>query len=237
MKVLVVIALIVCAYLVYDAARFALLVRKSSAVVAQSAPFEREIGKRSILVLGDSTAASVGSAPDESVPGRLAKYLDASVENYAKSGARVADLAGQLSRAKQTSYDVVLIQIGANDVMRFTDWSTFEANLDSVLKKAREKSSRVLLLTAGKIGDAPIFPWFVRSMLNARTADARERAMRIAEKHGAVYVDIYARESPFEADIQRYYSVDLLHPSGDGYAFWFSIVREYVEKEWPELTK
>ena len=64
---------------------------------------------RSMLVLGDSTAVGVGSEPEKSVPGRLARYLSASVESYAESGGVTRDLLPQSQQARKDYYDLVHI--------------------------------------------------------------------------------------------------------------------------------
>lgn len=226
------------AYIGYESVRVISLARAGREMAARAVAYQRDDPalSRTMLVLGDSTAVGVGAAPRESVPARLANLIGASVENHAKSGAHTRVLKEQLAQAKRGGYDLILIQAGANDVIFFGTPAEAERELELVLAGARKLSNRVVLLTSGKIGDAPIFPWVFRGYLNVRTADLRERFMRLAEQYGAVYVDIYARSNPFGTDPKRYYAPDFLHLSGEGYAFWFDIVEEYVEKRWPELT-
>ena len=81
-------------YGVFVGVRFWGRVQISRALVAASVKYERAEGTKHLLVLGDSTAASVGSPPDVSVPGRLGRAIDAAVENNATSGAKTENLEG-----------------------------------------------------------------------------------------------------------------------------------------------
>lgn len=227
----------VISYVMYDVARMSGLVTASRTLVRNATPFARVDGTTHLLVLGDSTAVGVGADAAASVPGRLAKHLRASVENHSKSGARAGDIMGQLEQTRRYSYDLVLIQVGANDVIKLRSLRKAEKSLDEALAYAKDMSPRVLILTGGKIGDAPFFSPLLRPLMNARAADLRERFMRIAEKHDAVYVDIFSRSSPFEDDPARYYASDKLHLSPDGYGYWFEIVREEILKRWPDFGR
>lgn len=236
MKIATIVLMVLALYFAFESVRLYILVLKSRELVERGVAYTNATGSHNLLVVGDSTAVGVGSDGSLSVPGRLSQHLDASVENYAVSGARTHDVVSQLNQAQKGTYDIILIQVGANDVIHFTNFSELEKSLETVLTAATSKSNRVLLLTAGKIGDAPLFPWFARPLFNARTVKVRELFQNQAQDHGVQYVDIYSRESPFEADVTRYYAPDYLHLTGEGYGFWFSIVREYVEQKWPDLV-
>jgi len=228
--------LVVAAYVAYEYIRMSALIRVSGVLVAEAQPYQSGTGTVSVLVLGDSTAVGVGATSSESVAGRLGAYLHASVENHAKSGAVTADLAGQIAQAKNTRYDIVLIQIGANDIIRFHAPSTTAAQLDAALASLQPKSDRIVLLTAGKVGEAPLFPRLFGWLWTWQTARLREQFMTTLAKHNAAYVDLYAKPDPFNADPARYYAPDGLHLTGDGYAFWFDALRETVHSSWPDLS-
>ncbi|MEN9561552.1 MAG: hypothetical protein RIQ56_825 [Candidatus Parcubacteria bacterium] len=193
--------------------------------------------EKTVLVVGDSTAVGVGGKGELSVPGRLSQWLNASIENYGKSGARTRDITEQLSRAKLARYDLLLIQIGANDVIYFSSIGRTQQELLEVLHLAKKKSDKVLLLTAGDIGDAPVFSFPINEIFSARTRALRKHFSETAARLGIVYVDIYAKPSPFGSDPTRYYAPDGLHLSGDGYGYWFSIVQKYVQENWPNIVR
>jgi lysophospholipase L1-like esterase len=183
----------------------------------------------SLLVLGDSTAVGVGSTPEKSVPRQLAEYLSASVENYAKSGAVISDIAAQRTKARNDSYDTILIQIGANDILRVSSLSKAAAEFDAQLEAVSKISDRVIVLTAGDVGNAPVFVWPLSTIVSYRTQVLREYFIEICKKHSAIYIDIYAEPDIISTDIQKYYAPDRFHLSGEGYAYWFSLVVKQLE--------
>lgn len=176
---------------------------------------------KSILILGDSTAAGVGAAsPEQSTAGRLSHALNARVENHSKSGALVKDMEGQLKKAKESSYDLILLQIGANNIIYFKSLDAAAASLDALLPELRKRSSTVVLLTAGDVGKATLWPVPLGWFYTKRTLYMREKFMDLALKHGVKYLDLYSLPDPFLTDVPRYYAKDKLHLSGDGYAVW-----------------
>lgn len=237
MKVTLLLAVgVLLAYLVYEIVPIANAVRVSADLVVRTRGFERAGGIRSMLVLGDSTAVGVGaSEPQYSVAGRLSALLDASAENHAVSGAITPDLAAQIKEAERNHYDLILVQIGANDVIKLRSLAKADAALQSALTELVQKSDRIVILTAGKIGNAPLFPWFVAPIVTHRAALLRDRFIATIAATDAAYVDLYAIRDPFNTDPARYYALDGLHLADDGYAFWYEEVRKVLEARWPEL--
>lgn len=234
---LIILLVAILAYCAYEAVRiYGLLQVAKSNPLRATVPFTREKGTHAMLVLGDSTAVGVGTDPLYSVPARVSQLIDASVENYAKSGAVVEDLDEQLSRAKIRHYDFILIQAGANDVIHFRSLAVAQEQMDALLNKVSQYSDRVILLTAGKIGEAPIFPVVLRPVLTSRAADLRQRFMHSAEQRGVKYVDLFTTSEQFQSDPQRYYGKDMLHLSADGYGLWYQEVQKVIAKNWQELV-
>jgi lysophospholipase L1-like esterase len=234
--VLIALSVLVVGYVGFEFFRIARLAFTSVKLTEEAMPFIRTGGTRSMLVLGDSTAVGVGSAAQETVAGRLAQLLDSSAENYAKSGALTADLSGQISSATREHYDIVLVHIGANDIIRFHSVGETASELDEALVVLREKSDHVVLLTAGKVGEAPFFPQLFSWLWTRQAARLRTVFMTTAEKRGVAYVDLFSAPDPFSEDPVRYYAPDGLHLTGAGYGFWFEEVRKEIESRWPEFT-
>lgn len=237
MRYLFILLALVAAYLAFETARSVSFIRISARLISEAKPFEKASGTRSMLVLGDSTAVGVGAPSDGTVAGRLSAALDASVENYAVSGAQTRDLKGQIDRAKKSSYDLILVHIGANDIIRFHSVKDTSALLDESLARLRGKSEHVVLLTAGKVGKAPFFPHGLGWIWTVRSKALRSSFMPVAEKNGVAYVDLYTMPDPFNADPDRYYAPDGLHLTGDGYGFWYEATQAEMEKKWPDLLR
>ena len=211
--------------------------QRSAPLIRATPPYTREDATltRRILILGDSLAVGVGAPSDMTVAGRLAPSFNANVENYAKSGAQTKDLDAQLSQAKNNRYDLILIQMGANDIIQLRSLETAAGNMDRAITSARQKSDRVAFLLVGNVGAAPLWPWPWPSIYTSRTLDLRKRYLALAQKHDVLFVDIYTRDDIFASDPDRYYADDQLHLTADGYETWHEIISEDVRSRWPEL--
>jgi lysophospholipase L1-like esterase len=236
MKIIISITLLIAiVYAGYEYIRIQNLIGKSKVLIAAAVPYQNATGTISILVIGDSTAAGVGaSSPSESTAGLLGASLHASVENHAVSGAVTADMQGQLAQAKLKHYDLVLIQDGANDVVSFHSLANVNMQMQALLSNVQHYSDHVVLLTAGKIGDAPLIPWLFSGLINARAAKLQSLFTASAAQAGAAYVDLSGSQSDaFSNDPAKYYAADTFHPSSAGYALWFDAIKETIAAQWP----
>ena len=104
-----------------------------------------------ILAFGDSLTAGLGLAPHQSFPAQLAARLkadgyDVIVDNGGVSGDTTADGRARLDWAMGDHPDVVLLELGANDMLRGLDPERAEANLDAMLQKLKAAKRKVLLI-------------------------------------------------------------------------------------------
>lgn len=187
---------------------------------------------RALLVLGDSTAVGVGaSRSEDSLAARMADEIRASrVENYAVSGARVRDLTEQLSAAQLEEYALILIGIGANDVVRFADAQTSAATLSEAMK-GLPLHHKLVVYMAGNLGGTNLFPSFMNEQYRQRTLAYHAAFARVVSEQGGTYVNLYAdpEDDPFAKDPERYLAQDGFHPSSDGYALWFEKIRNVLQ--------
>jgi lysophospholipase L1-like esterase len=190
------------------------------------------------LVAGDSTAVGTGAKdPLDSVAGRLgARYPEADITNVSENGLRLAGLKEKLEALPERRYDLILIQIGANDVVNFTALDDVTSRLRSVLDLAEKQSEMTVVLTSGNIGLSPIFKPPFSNLISWRTRQVRDIFMEeIGARDQVRYVDLYREKGnePFNTDVPRYYAADLFHPSGEGYGLWF----RDIEKVLPEFRR
>lgn len=179
-----------------------------------------------IVVVGDSTAVGVGASdPKHSISGLIGKeYPNIQITNLGVSGAKVQDVFAQLDTLKPGSVDCILIQIGGNDIVRFTDLQQLEHDLELLISTAQTHSKHVVVMTSGNVGTATIFPAGTRWIFGIRTRQVREVFLKATEKMHVQYVDLYKEKNqdPFAQDPVRYYAKDSFHPSSDGYAVWYT---------------
>lgn len=140
-----------------------------------------------ILAFGDSLTAGFGVAPDKAFPVQLAARLkadgyDVTVDNGGVSGDTTADGLARLDWTMGDHPDVVLVELGANDMLRGLAPAQAAANLDKILAKLRATHAKVLLIgfraasnwgadyekafdaiypTLAKKYDVPLYPFFL----------------------------------------------------------------------------
>jgi lysophospholipase L1-like esterase len=195
---------------------------------AQSCPD----GYRNIVVVaGDSTAFGVGALPAESTAGRLAAaFPHARVVNVAKSGNRIGHVVQQLDRADCPSADLVLIQACANDVLEFRPARKVEADLRAAIARARKLSRNIVLMPGHDFSVAPFFLRPISILIKRHATKVHATVKRVCAEEGIILVDLFRDPAtePFVKEPRRYYCPDWLHPSGEGYAIWFSILTAQV---------
>ena len=222
-------------YLVASYGLFAYRISVGKQLAREAKAYSRDGGfNMSILVVGDSTAVGTGSTPEESVAGYLAEHFNAGVENHAVNGAQLKDATKQLDLARMSTYDFVIIHAGANDVIYGSTQDDVETYSAVVVEKAQALSERVVVISSGDIGEAPIWPFPLDRIFTKRTKAVRSIIKPTVEEKGAAYIDLLALDTPFASDPKRYYAPDLLHLSGEGYRVWFEAMREAIENKWSE---
>jgi lysophospholipase L1-like esterase len=115
---------LIVAYPIYRAMKLA------TQLVSETKPYEQhpENPTQNFLVAGDSTAAGVGSVDNKlSTAGRLgAQFPDAEITNLGVSGDRLQDLLKTLKNLSNQRFDLILLQIGANDITHFTPYKKID---------------------------------------------------------------------------------------------------------------
>jgi lysophospholipase L1-like esterase len=222
------VAVAVFVVFVLDATRFYVHLQKSKKLIEASEPFQRinDQADKKILVLGDSTAVGTGvKDPLQSTAGRLGElYPEAEIRNLAQNGLRVKDLSALIDELDaEERYSLILIQVGANDIIRFTPMEEIERSVDEILARLSQQSDKIVILHSGNVGQAPLFPIYMRPVFSGRSFQMREIYQRLSEKHGTEYVNLIASNvgESFQRYPRKYYAQDLLHLSGEGYGLWF----------------
>jgi len=237
MKLLIIIFLILVAiYLVYGhPIRRAIKVSKT--IEENSLAYEQnpKDAVKNILVLGDSTAVGTGaSKPEDSIAGRLGKdFPNATIKNISKNGLKIMELSNIIKDLPESDekYDLLIIQIGANDITFFSSKKEIKDNLDSVLEFANENSNKTLILTSGDIGSSPVFKFPVSYIYTKRTRNIQSIFREKIKNYDSVsYVDLFTKENNdlFNNQPQKYYAKDFFHPSSDGYGVWYNSTKSHL---------
>ena len=104
-----------------------------------------------ILAFGDSLTAGLGLAADDAFPTQLetklkAEGVDVRVVDAARSGDTTADGLARLDWALAGKPNLVLLELGANDMLRGLSPAKAAANLDAMLGKLKAAKVKVLLI-------------------------------------------------------------------------------------------
>ena len=157
--------------------RTTLLIAKNSSWVRNSHPFQQinVHAKLKILFIGDSTAVGTGAKdPRDSVAGRFGRdFSQAHILNLGINGQATHQLAETIDPKSLGRYDLVVVQIGGNDILRFTNLSNLEKDLDHLLTKVHQISDKIVLLHSGNVGLAPFFPRFLQRFWTEQTLRVR----------------------------------------------------------------
>ncbi len=240
MKIAVILLIIVAAgvvsYLLWGHQAFRFV--RSAVLIIQAQPYERVIQDApTILIVGDSTAYGTGARRSEdTIAGRIAHDHTAySIVNKGKNGQTVRALVETFQEGEMGKDNaLILIQIGGNDILQFTDLSLLRKDVQELFILAKQHAPRVIVMTSGNVGGASAFAPYgsERSVrYEQQTRAVRDLFIEEAEASGVLYVDLL--EEPhndvFIQKPERYLASDGLHPSSEGYGVWYEHVRPVVE--------
>ena len=212
-------------------------VGRARAFAAVGRSFERRRGDVDgprVLVLGDSTGVGVGAhRPEESIAGLLATDLpDADIVNVSRSGARVAGALAQTRACRLAGlhFDVALLHVGGNDVMRATPRQQLADDCDRLLIELAGLADRTVWLGPPNIGLVPLFPAPFSWLFRARSRAAAALFARCASAHGVAFIDFSAGEhsARFSRRRREHFAVDGLHPNSASYSYGYAAARRII---------
>ena len=138
---------------------------------------------RTILAFGDSLTAGYQLRPGEGFAPQLEKALrangrDVGVVNGGVSGDTTAQGRARIAwglAGMKVKPDLVIIELGANDMLRGQSPATAKANLDAIIKEFRKRGLRVIL--AGMMAQPNLGPAYAREFNSLFPALARSNGV------------------------------------------------------------
>ena len=172
------------------------------------AAVEAKLDPVRIVALGDSLTAGFGLRSSEAFPVRLqaalrAKGYTVTVANAGVSGDTSAGALARMSRSIPKGTDLVIVELGANDILRGVSPASMETNLDRILSQLRAGGSEVVL--AGMIAPPSMGNGFSRSF------DVIYQ--RLARKHSATLYPFFLKGVAGRRELNL---PDGLHPNAAG---------------------
>jgi acyl-CoA thioesterase-1 len=168
-----------------------------------------------ILAFGDSLVAGYGLPESEGFVPQLQAWLrangapDATVLNAGVSGDTTAGGLARIGWALEGDVDAVIVELGANDMLRGLDVGQMQQNLDGILDAVVARNLPVLL--AG----IPAPPNFGKDYARAFKATFKD----LAAEHDAIYVGSFLAgmgRSGNVREVMRLMQRDGLHPTAEG---------------------
>lgn len=179
-----------------------------------------------VAVLGDSSVTAPGVAGAHEiwvslVCGRLAETRHVLLQSFAVGGSMAHDvIAEQLDDAIAFEPDMVLVSVGANDVIKGVPIDRFERNLDRLVDRLTATGAAVVLTGVGVMGTIPrLYPPL--STLMSRRAQRFDRVHRkVAHAHGAAVIDQRADDARIWNSDRTLWAADYFHVSAAGHSRW-----------------
>lgn len=173
-----------------------------------------------ILAFGDSLTAGYGLTESDALTTQLADALakmgrPATVINGGVSGDTTAGGLARIDWALGDSPQIMILALGANDMLRGVDPGTTRANLEGIISKAQDAGVEVVL--AGML--AP-------PNLGAEYKEAFDAIYpELAEAHNLVFMPFLLQDVAQVPDLNL---GDGVHPNGEGVAVMVRNILPYV---------
>jgi acyl-CoA thioesterase I len=123
----------------------------SPSASASLAPHDTSTTRRKILFVGTSLTAGLGLDPDSAYSYMIQRKIDSAglpfeTVNAGVSGETTAGLLERLDWLLKASFDVIVIESGANDGLRGVAADAMEKNLDEIVRRAKTSHPDALIL-------------------------------------------------------------------------------------------
>lgn len=111
-------------------------------------------GARTVLFLGTSLTAGLGVDPDDAYPALVQARVDSAglpfrVVNAGSSGETSAGALRRLDWLMRQPFDVLVLETGANDMLRGADPDSTRANLRRIIERVRAERPDTRIVLAG----------------------------------------------------------------------------------------
>ena len=177
-----------------------------------------------LALFGDSIAAGVGATSrTDALAARLSEELvreghEVAARVFAVSGARSADLGGQVDTALTWRPHVAVVVIGANDLIHRTRATRAAHDLAEAVRRLRDAGAEVVVAPAPDLSALPYVPGSMVPLVRSASMLLRDSQIVAAKGAGAHVADCDHRTSTVFAADPSMFSSDQFHPSSAGYA-------------------
>ena len=173
-----------------------------------------------ILAFGDSLTAGYGLAEQDTLPTRLADALNkmgrpVTMINGGVSGDTTADGLSRIDWALADKPQIMILALGANDMLRGIDPGSTRANLEGIIEKARDAGVEIVL--AGMLAPPNLGADYKQAFDGIYPA--------LAKAHNLVFMPFLLQDVAQVSDLNQ---GDGIHPNGKGVAVIVRNLLPYV---------
>jgi len=196
---------------------------------------ESHLPSMRVAVLGDSSVTAPGVAGPEEiwvsrVCHRLSETNYVTLESFAVSGSKTADLIeSQLEPTLAFGPDLILVAVGANDVIRGVSLRAFEGQLDELIGALADTDALVIMSGVGDMGTIPRLPPPLRNVMTRRSKRFNRVHLEVAERYGAFVIDQRSDDPASWYSDRTLWSSDLFHVSAAGHERWANLTWRTIE--------
>ena len=175
-----------------------------------------------LMVFGDSLTAGYGLPQDQAFPTQLeaalrAKGTNITVINAGVSGDTTSGGLARLNWALASNPTHVLVELGANDMLRAVEPSLTRRNLDYIVRELKARNIKVML--AGMYASP--------NLGRAYTDAFRSLYLDLAKKHGIALYPFFLDGVAAKQDLNQ---DDGIHPNARGFAVIVKRILPSIEK-------
>lgn len=177
-----------------------------------------------VVALGDSTLTGPGLGDSAQVwlrqaLERLDHHCPIELVSLAAGGSRLADVARRVPDAVVLEPDLVVVAVGANDVLRGAPSRAVRVGLDRIVAGLLDVVDVVAVTNMGDLGNIARIPSPLSSVARARADTARSVIEDVVARHErAVLLDVTGADSVLRN--RAAFTADLFHPDQVGHAAW-----------------
>lgn len=189
------------------------------------------------MIIGDSTSAGQGADYEKGIAiltsRHLAKSYRVEMLNTSISGAQIKDLLkDQIPVVKEYKPDLLLIAVGANDVIRLANPWKVKRELDLMINQLLNihLDMKIVLTASPDMGSVPRFPQPLREIMGRSTFVINKAFYSVIKKYNLTLAPIAEKTGPLFKKDPSLFAFDRFHPNEKGYMTWVPVLNEALDQ-------
>jgi lysophospholipase L1-like esterase len=194
-----------------------------------------------LVVLGDSTVQGIGATSAKtSLAGQIAEKAANELQKpihvraFGKSGATTKDVIDNQIEHIDDDVDVVVIEVGSNDVTHFTKLDDVRDLTERLIVKIRKTApqAEIIIGSSGTL-DSPVFGP-LRQFVKNRATKVRARQEAVCKQQDVYFMNVAKDVEPEFLKTPGASASDNFHPSDIGYEIWARPLADLVVESMKE---